>query len=294
MKQPPSSAVAGWRITPRVRRNRLQRQKGLSLIELMIGITIGLLVSLAALGALTFSRVSATTVSDTVRLQQDASVAMRMIGHQLRQARAVALQEIAVFADVASVSYAAYTGVTPPGAPPGGADEVAVYGVNGAAFDSFTVSFSASPSVASTNCMGVNTLAPGTNTIASSFDVVTASLRCRGLNADIATPAPANAVIDNVEDMQVWYGVRDAANNIRYITANQVGVLPWPTNLPPTVAWSNVGAIMVCLRLAGTSRTNPTAPPVGAELRGCQDEVIPWDGRFQRVFRQVFTLRNPA
>lgn len=63
----------------------LIRQRGMSLIELMVGIAIGLLVVTVAGGALMVSRGVSGTVSDASVLQQQASFAFRVIGQQLRQ-----------------------------------------------------------------------------------------------------------------------------------------------------------------------------------------------------------------
>lgn len=251
-------------------------QRGLSLIELLVGLTIGLLVMLAALGSLSFTRVSALTVTDTVRLRQDASIAMGIIGRQLRSAHARGFQQAASAPDVANVSFVPFTGVIPAGA----AEQASVYGADGvtaSAPDTLTVTAGFSPGVAPTTCLGFNSNL--VDTVTSRFDVFNGALRCAGSDGQ-----GAQELITNVEDFQVWYGVRDAADNIQYRTASQLGVLNWTT----------IASVMVCLRLSGTTNTVPQ-PPVGfAAPRGCNGENLAWDGRFRKVFRQVFTLRNPA
>ena len=61
-------------------------QRGFTLIELMVGIVIGLLVVAAAMGSLMVSRSISGTVNDASNIQQQAAYAMRTIGLQLRQA----------------------------------------------------------------------------------------------------------------------------------------------------------------------------------------------------------------
>ncbi|MDL5035294.1 PilW family protein [Comamonas sp. Y6] len=61
-------------------------QRGVTLLELMVGIAIGLLVVAVASGALMVSRSVSGTVSDASSIQQQATYAMRVIGQQLRQA----------------------------------------------------------------------------------------------------------------------------------------------------------------------------------------------------------------
>lgn len=244
-------------------------ERGVSLVELLIGLAIGLLVSLAAMGVITFSRISSTTVTDTVRLQQDASFIMRIIGQQLRQARSVALETTVIDSSVGAVGYRSYQGTVPPG----GAGEVAVFGVEGGANpDAITISTGVLAGFTA-DCLGFQPA--GGDTIVSTFEINAGSLRCR-------TPANTEPMIDNIEDFQIWYGVRDpATGNLRYLTAAQVGAANWAT----------VGSVLVCLRMSGVT---DTAPNTGAVFLGCGNEAVAWDGRIRRVFRQAFMLRNPA
>ena len=67
------------------------RQHGVTLIELMVGIAIGLLTIAVAMGALMVSRGVSGTVSDASSIQQQGAFAMRVIGLQLRQAGSLRL-----------------------------------------------------------------------------------------------------------------------------------------------------------------------------------------------------------
>ena len=71
--------------------NNPRTQQGLTLVELMVGIAIGLLVVAVAMGALMVSRGISGTVSDASGIQQQAAYAMRLIGQQLRQAGSMRL-----------------------------------------------------------------------------------------------------------------------------------------------------------------------------------------------------------
>ena len=66
-------------------------QRGVTLIELMVGIAIGLLVVAVAMGALMVSRGVTGTVSDASGIQQQGAYAMRLFGQQLRQAGSLRL-----------------------------------------------------------------------------------------------------------------------------------------------------------------------------------------------------------
>ncbi|QCB45038.1 PilW family protein [Hydrogenophaga sp. PAMC20947] len=252
----------------------MHKQRGVTLVELMVGITIGLLVSIAAVGTLIYNRVATTTVSDTVRLQQDAATVMRVIGRQLKQAGAVPVVESGFGKFKYLGTYSGIAGVIPVAASP-----VSVSGTNGAP-DELTVSYSVSPNGAAgvSNCFGQTPDATATN-ITSIFQVLAGAFRC-------ATPVTGAAAaqnqpfLDNVEDLQFWYAVRVAGvtpSQLQYRAANTVA------------DWTAVEAVQVCVRMTGTTANNATG---GQVTVGCNNENIADDGRIRRVFRQVFTLRN--
>ena len=77
----------GQKLSP----NPYRHQRGLTLLELMVGVVIGLLVVAVATAALMVSRSVTGTVSDASQIQQQGAYAMRVIGNQLRQAGALYL-----------------------------------------------------------------------------------------------------------------------------------------------------------------------------------------------------------
>lgn len=71
--------------------NMKQRQQGSMLVELMVGIVIGLMVIAAAIGTLMYSRSMAGVVTEKAGLQQQASFVLNIIGQQIRPAGAYEL-----------------------------------------------------------------------------------------------------------------------------------------------------------------------------------------------------------
>jgi len=251
-----------------------RRQTGLSLIELLVGISIGLMVVVAAVGTLVFTRISSSSVDDTVRMQQDASTVMRMIGHQLRQAAAVPIQNSTPDAAFGSTKF------QDDGISVNVANSVFVNGTN-AARDTVTVVTTTSPDMMVTDCLGYvqpPVVAAVSTLMTNTFEVTAAGeFRCRGVSGNF------QAVINNAEDLQILYGFRTgngALDTLSYLRADQI-VAP--------IIWGNVDSIQVCLRMAGQTLGNPVA--AGPSI-GCNGENIANDGRIRRVFRQVFTLRN--
>jgi type IV pilus assembly protein PilW len=241
-----------------------------SLIELLIGIAIGLLVVVAAIGSLVYTRTSSTAVGDSTRLQQDASTAFRALGHHVRQGGARRI--IAPLPGSANVEFnTAYNGF---GVNANTASTYVVQGADGAANapDILQVSHDTDPVVQSMDCLGAPSLVA--NNVQSTFSVAGNALQCLGSGA--VTPF---ALLQGVEDFQVWYGFR-TGDNLQYRTATAISlVVPTP--------WDQVETIQVCIRLAGELSNNP-----GVDVTGCNGENIANDGRIRRVFFRVFKIRN--
>lgn len=58
----------------------MKNQNGMTLVEILVGLVIGLLIVAIALTSLQVSQFISTTVSESVSLRQDANTAMRIIG----------------------------------------------------------------------------------------------------------------------------------------------------------------------------------------------------------------------
>ncbi len=245
----------------------LDRQKGVGLLELMIGIAIGMLIVVAAIGSMLYTRASSTTVGDSARLYQDASTAFRIVGEAVRQAGARRLVGTGGNVEFNPL-FTGYGGTT---------SSFSVSGLNGAntptfASDTLYIAYDNEASIQITDCLGLNP-ASTSNNVTNTFELSAGSLRCQG-NATAATAQP---LIQGVEDFQVWYGVRGAGDTFQYLTAAAI----------PDWSIAQVETVMICLRLSGETRSNPTAASVG-----CNGEAVAADGRIRRVFTRVFNLRN--
>jgi type IV pilus assembly protein PilW len=237
----------------------------LTLIELMIGILIGLLVSIAAVASLGFTRLAASTVGDSARLHEDANTAFRIIGHHLRQAGAQRLLNTNGRVEFNN----AFVGFGDAAAPR------VIQGVNTTndGPDTLSISHDIEPLLGATDCMGDAPTAlqvkdDGITTLNSVFSVDDGNLQCTGSIAP-----PGAALIRGVEDFQVRYAVRDATDALQYVDA--------PAD------WNSVEGVMVCLQLVGELGGQPTAPIIG-----CNSAPSAQDGRFRRAFWRVFKLRN--
>lgn len=271
---------------------KVSSQRGVTLIELMIGITIGLLVVVAALGSLVFTQITATSVGDSARLQQKASAAFRAMGIQVRQAGG---NEAVFNAVLGTVQYiTTFDGFNAMGA------NFMVHGIEGAsdAPDTLRVSYPDSP--LARDCLGNRPAAALVGVRVDNQFSVDAAGRLMCLGAD---GGPAQAIIDGVEDFQVTYNVRtvtflapglappavrvgDTANYRQLTAAAAPFGLTNPVPTLPQLGWS----VTVCMQLRGDITTDSPRGDIG--MVGCRGQAVAGDGRFRRVYRETFGLRS--
>lgn len=276
-----------------------QTQKGVTLVELMVGITIGLLTVAVATGALMVSRGVSGTVSDASQLQQQASYAFRVIGQQLRQSGSIRLnmapKSAAAVVDAADpVAFeAAY--INP--ADPSDAFHPKTNSINGqdtpvqliTGYRNYVESLYTTASTASDasqfrNCLGEN----GTDAIVRStfgYDNVKFELTCAGTGA-------AQPLIQNVADFQIRYLSQTGGNTgdpkIQYINAATAAA-----------DWTQVFGVEVCIVIFGTEVIDV---PAGSVYKGCDGTNINFSSsgslpaqrknRLHMTFKKVYQIRS--
>lgn len=243
--------------------NASRQQRGTMLLEMLTGLLIGLMVTLAALGTLAFLQSSSAMQGEAFRLQQRVDIAMQAIGQQLRQAGAIELQTAR---NGAAVRFSSAF------------DGEAVRGEDGARGASDTLMISYQDRGDARDCLGNRPDAAQTGIrVDSRFSVATSMLRCLG-----AHRATGNqTIVDRVEDFQVAYGLRTATASgpqFQFVDAAAVGT-----------DWSEVRAVRVCLQIA--SERNLQMPAADAQ-RDCQGRALGADGYMRRVAWATFSLRS--
>ena len=233
-------------------------QRGVGLVEVMVGLTAGLVL----IGALAYFLLGARqldrTHDDVSRLQESGRMALEIMGKAIRQAGARR--------DV-SVAFA------------GGA-LAATDGTSGAP-DTIIVRYDVQDG-GEADCLG-NTVTSGPVTYVFAVDQVNRTLTCTNA-AGVGAPAPV-VVMDNIEDMQITYGIDSNHNGAiesyqtatgltsSQVTAVRVSLLArGPT---PRVA---TGTQKYRYNDDGTSTTTTTSN----------------DGYLRQVYTATFTVRNQA
>lgn len=269
------------------------RQGGMSLIELLVGMVLGLLVIGVAMGALMASRSVTGTVSDASLLQQHASHLFRIMGRQIRQAGTLRLNLAVQKApgqpiDVAdTVAFEARSQDFSPAqdslrgldSPTAGQFRLI------AGYSNYTEPLYEQDEDISLqrNCLGQ---ANSETLIQSRFVLDTNnSLRCAGSDA----PQP---LAENVANFQVRYLMQEANGIARIQYVNAAGVQD---------NWPRVFGVEVCLVLFGTEAVDM---PAGSSYTDCADSggtastvnmatlPAPRSRRLHMVFRSVYQLRS--
>jgi type IV pilus assembly protein PilW len=272
-------------------------QRGMSLVELMISMVIGLIL----LGTLAYfylgSQQLSRTHDDLSRMEESGRNAMEIIGKAVRQA--------GFRLDVSKPLY-----VNPAnniGAIIGTDGGGAAFGLAGAATapsDTLTIRHDPAWVEDATNpikgreanCSPIGTnvmvsdnnadtttgiVPPNTQVVEYAFRInpANATLLCSNIAANPAVGG--SVVVDNIERMQITYGLRDATGAITaYIAA------------PTAAQWANVAAVRVSLLVRGPSRGITTNNSQTYIYNG--ETVTSTDGFLRQVYTSTFTVRNQA
>ncbi|NMM87803.1 prepilin-type N-terminal cleavage/methylation domain-containing protein [Rhodococcus sp. SRB_17] len=277
------------------------RQRGVTLIELMVGLAIGLLVVAVAMGALMVSRGISGTVSDASGIQQQGAYILRVIGQQLRQAGSLYLNPDpaggagtdvlgAVVFEIKADAHGGGNSFEQQDTLAGGDDTVTT------GFrryqDSVFFADNATNSVIGTDFLARNCVGAPGNTktderVESVFTFANGNLRCGG------NGAAAQPIAQNVAQFQVTYLVQttDATGpKVQYRKGS---------DMPPAAAdpaWRRVQGVQICLVLYGSE---PIDMPAGSSYTDCQGDSVdmttltgPRKNRMHLLFHNTFQLRS--
>ena len=257
----------------------LKFQAGLTLIELMIGLAVGLLVVAVATVSLLGSRSVTGAVSDISGIQQQAAYVMRTFGTQLRQAGSLYL-DLGLDADgkgeITSATAFQLRGNNEQAINEDAEETPTKYIVQYTGYEEPTF---ANAGPISRNCLGAPGSIPAgtTASIESIFTLNGTDLRCND-----------QPIAQNVAAFQVRYLLQGTdQDDPTMLYTNSAGVADW----------NRVQGVEVCLVLFGTERIDL---PEGASYTGCDGSTAvnittlaaPRTNRMHYVFRNVFQLRS--
>lgn len=238
-------------------------QRGFTLVELMIALTLSSIILLVIGTVFVSSRQVYRVQEDNARIQESGRFSLEIIGRSLKQAG---------YADIPFAGFkVAFSGVP-------------ITGTDGAANSADTLTVQYDGVIDDTDCQGTRVNVVG-NIIQNHFnvDAANAQLRCDGeiAVAPSLPGAPPSGVVlvENIEDLQILYGIDidgDQSAN-RYVAS--------PSD------WNQVVTARVCV-LARSDNTNIVT--AGNSYRNCNGVLVatPADRRLRRAFFATFNLRN--
>lgn len=278
------------------------RQRGLSLVELLIGLTLGLTVIAAALALYLSSGHAYRSTQAVTQMTEDASVALSILRAQIALAgysnptgldsegqmtRAFTGQGL--FGCTGGITPASIGGSSPQDIvchdDPEQPDAIVVR------YEADTRNTLATATGTPTDCLGNSTpLMDGTHHLADNRYVVhDHTLSCKGNGHSVAQP-----LVDHIVDLDLRYGIAAPAAGtpdavtLRYLTAQEVS----GTTVPPSASplWRQVKAVRLCLVLRSELEVQDTA----MTYTDCQGlaQTAP-DRRLYRAFHTTVSLPNP-
>ena len=275
-----------------IKQIKLNPQKGVTLIELMVGITIGLLVVATATGALLASRGISSTVSEASNLQQQAAYAFRVMGQQIRQAGSIQLDlnpsisQISTSDSNAAMIPVAFDPPDPAGTRPpfnrsastlsGGTEPSLTTGYQ----NYFEYTTTSSSTSLLRDCLGQNPATSSSGTLVATPVITSKFERKAATNELVCTSTGSNSaqpIIGNHTDMKVRY-LEQASNasNMKYLNSNEV------TN------WSRIYAVEVCLELSGTDKISTS----DTKYDNCSGTSTSYGDRMKMIFRNIYQIRS--
>jgi type IV pilus assembly protein PilW len=269
----------------------MRPQRGRTLIEVMIAITIGLMITAGVIAIYGANRQTYRASADVQRMQAAGQLALDRLAYQLRMAGYGQINSSDFWlvgnpSNFAGEALRVCSGGfdNPTAAAPNcnnvstQPDALAVsYIVGGAA---------AAGSGEGRDCLGAaitaanSPIAPQLATrnrfyVANSGGAPT--LMCVG-NDGVAAP-----LVPNVEDLQIRLRVGDPFTRTEQIVDPQAAAGWTPAQ------WGRVLGVELCVQVVSENTGLTTEPQAG---RDCRGNSFPADGRLRRTFTQVVTLRN--
>lgn len=265
-------------------------QRGMTLIELLVSLTIGLLVTVAAASVYMVARQGFSTSDDQSRTFEAGRVVVDQLSRNIRMAGATRFDPL-----VLSVN----TGVVPnfAGNP--------IFGVDGGgtAPDSFAIAYvNNEPYFAHTltgsDCQGANVGGVGVVLVNSFFITPAGQLACAGSIDGAGVGATAAALtaaataftagtvpplIDQVVDMQVVYGMASTT------APGSANLFVPASGVVAAGGWAAVRSVEICVEVVALAANTIQGQTPGTN---CSGVAFPVDNRLHRLFRFMVNRRN--
>lgn len=300
------------------------RHRGVTLVELMVSLVIGLVIMLAVSQAYLGASASSRLVETQARMNEDAQTALAVLVQQIKLAGANPLRTDRAAGSVRNPVTATYivrgcdTGFSNVTSATAIDNLNCAHAAASTGPDALAISYEADPfntvrnaSGEPTDCVGMGlksttvsvttTAGISTNTtmyVASPVYYIDTTNTPRTLscnNADgLATPQP---LIENVVDMQVTYGTASTQSPtyvLGYLRAQEIDDPAGPLSALASAAerWALVRTVRVCILMSSHEAVATSAN--AAQYRNCNGTMVsnPPDLKLRRAYTTTVLLRN--
>ncbi len=239
--------------------NNMHMPRGFSLVELMVAMTIGLVLLLVIGTVFVSSRQTFNEQENQARLQESGRFALEVIGRSVKQAGHVEIPFSGFKAEF---------------------EGTAINGANGSGSTADTITLQFEGTLGDSDCETTAVTVAG-QVIQNHFsiDATNAELQCDGNLPNVpGVPSTGRALLSNVEDLQILYGIDTDANQ----SVDQYVDLPGD--------WEQVITARICV-LVRSEKTNIIIAGNYLDCNG-NSVAIPADRRLRRPFTATFNLRN--
>lgn len=301
---------------------RLPYAKGFSLIELMVSLTIGLVIIVAAMSAYLGAAAAGKMADAQSRMNEDAQAALAILSQQLRMAGSNPIQSN-LYGTPSFTTSPTYTSFSIRGCDEKFSDITSATSLDTLTCagtstlpDSIAVNYEADKYNTArtegdlpTDCLGnaltttTATFAPSANTatyavadtrlyIGTSSTILSPSLYCKG-NGGASTAQP---LVENIEDMQLTYGATSASTTATvagYLTANELMTETSLAALGEAARWEKVKTVRICIIVR--SESSVVSDTASAKYFNCANPPVLTDApdlRLRRAYTTTVVLRN--
>jgi type IV pilus assembly protein PilW len=238
-----------------------RKQSGLSIVELMVAMTIGLFLLLVIANLFIGSKQTYRNQDSLSRLQENGRFVITLLGKSIREA---GYHNVSFTTRTTMYAWNGQSNVTWPF--PTVSILAGTEGTSNAP-DSITVSEDST-----VDCTNATVTSPVQNKY--SVDTTKAQLICTSVSSGAQT-----ALLDGVEDLQVLYG-ETVGTAQRYVPANTTGL-----NM------NNVYTVRVCVLLRTIETGLTTTPQKYTDCQGNTNQSKS-DGRVRQAFSETFSIRS--
>jgi type IV pilus assembly protein PilW len=289
-------------VARKIAHDSLSSQRGLSLVELMISMAIGLALAIVITRVYLASRQIYRSTDDVAQLQEQGRLALEMIGSNIRMAGWLPLVQYGVeVRNDANAQFAMYSGNQPmiEGCTGGFDASYHCVATPGTPSDGMTVRYIGDPYNAQTgagaDCLGQNPydaagnpdrlvqnrfFVTSTTSVVDGVQRTVGQLSCEG-NGNPHHPQP---LFQGIEEFQVRYGIDSNADQAAevYKSANDLSA----------AEWNAVVGARVCLLMRTYSRSVGTAEQTYIDCSGASHTSAAGDRWIYRRFIGSYNLRN--